>query len=77
MPVVGAAAAALAALIVEPMPVKSLAAASITSGVAITNDIAYSQQVLEKAAKGAVLFEVSTWYADSAAHWVFDLGRRT
>ncbi|EUA14548.1 hypothetical protein I546_0221 [Mycobacterium kansasii 732] len=38
-PVVGAAAAAFAALRVEPMPVISLAAAASASGTAVTYDI--------------------------------------
>ena len=38
-PVVGAAAAAFAALIVEPIFAKSVAAAITMSGAAITNDI--------------------------------------
>lgn len=43
-PVVGTAAAAFAALMVERMAAKSVAAASNASGLAITNDIAHLHQ---------------------------------
>src|SRR5882757_11077394 len=39
IPVVGAAAAALAAVIVEPILARSVAAVATTSGIAITNDM--------------------------------------
>jgi hypothetical protein len=50
--VVEAAAAAWAALIVEPRLARSVAAAITISGVAITNDMADSQQILAICERG-------------------------
>jgi hypothetical protein len=44
-PIVGAAATALASVIVEPIPARSAAAAVISSGAAMTNCISHVQQV--------------------------------
>lgn len=53
-PVVGTAAAAFAALMVERMAAKSVAAASNASGLAITNDIAHLPPTRDNGCAGTV-----------------------
>ncbi len=53
MSIVRDAAAALAVVIVEPMPSKLVAAETIKSGVALKNDIVYSRAVNNRVRRGS------------------------